>query len=219
MLHQLRLFAADYGEPIGVWLFVLLAFAFFCATGCGPSPEVAPTQSYKALAAATLATEGDAAPTPTPDIAPSGTCKNCKGTGKVGDGTVFVPCQVCGGDGKLDGEAASAQPSVVVQHYGDLQPGESVALRIPEVILEPTKAAPGCSCGDNCQCRGLQRVQYPHGAYVAKWVWEPKPTAPAKPQASAKKLPPPKSETYEADDCADGQCQTFIPRRGLFRGR
>lgn len=39
-------------------------------------------------------------PQPAPP-APSGICTNCNGTGKLGDGTVFVPCPVCGGDGKL----------------------------------------------------------------------------------------------------------------------
>jgi len=28
------------------------------------------------------------------------TCQNCGGTGKVGDGTVFVPCAACDGTGK-----------------------------------------------------------------------------------------------------------------------
>lgn len=35
-------------------------------------------------------------PTPTP----SGVCENCEGRGYVGDGTVRVPCQPCGGTGK-----------------------------------------------------------------------------------------------------------------------
>jgi hypothetical protein len=34
-------------------------------------------------------------------VNPSGdTCDNCGGTGKVGDGTVFVPCAACDGTGK-----------------------------------------------------------------------------------------------------------------------
>lgn len=39
----------------------------------------------------------DVSPTPAP---PSGVCENCEGRGYVGDGTVRVPCQPCGGTGK-----------------------------------------------------------------------------------------------------------------------
>jgi len=31
-----------------------------------------------------------------------GKCEDCDGTGKVGDGRVFVDCLACGGDGKID---------------------------------------------------------------------------------------------------------------------
>ena len=37
-----------------------------------------------------------------PDTVPEGdTCENCNGSGKVGDGTVFVICPVCDGTGKI----------------------------------------------------------------------------------------------------------------------
>ena len=40
-----------------------------------------------------------ATPSPTPE--PVGDkCENCNGTGKVGDGTVFVKCPECDGTGK-----------------------------------------------------------------------------------------------------------------------
>jgi hypothetical protein len=32
--------------------------------------------------------------------APSGRCENCRGAGKIGDGTVFVVCPICKGTGK-----------------------------------------------------------------------------------------------------------------------
>jgi RecJ-like exonuclease len=39
--------------------------------------------------------------TPGPAPAPVGDkCENCNGTGKVGDGTVFVKCPECDGTGK-----------------------------------------------------------------------------------------------------------------------
>ena len=41
------------------------------------------------------------------DTPNDGTCQNCGGTGKVGDGTVFVPCAACDGTGKT-GKAAKS---------------------------------------------------------------------------------------------------------------
>ena len=38
-----------------------------------------------------------------------GKCEECNGTGKVGDGTVFVPCGNCGGTGRV-GESSAAPP-------------------------------------------------------------------------------------------------------------
>lgn len=42
-------------------------------------------------------------PVDVPKPAP-GQCQNCRGTGKVGDGTVMVDCAVCGGDGRIEAE-------------------------------------------------------------------------------------------------------------------
>lgn len=39
-------------------------------------------------------------PAPTPTPIPTGICDNCNGTGKLGDGTISVPCPVCDGTGK-----------------------------------------------------------------------------------------------------------------------
>jgi RecJ-like exonuclease len=36
-----------------------------------------------------------------PAPAPSTDCMNCRGTGKVGDGTVMSKCPVCNGTGKI----------------------------------------------------------------------------------------------------------------------
>ena len=38
--------------------------------------------------------------TPTPAPPKDGKCRNCEGRGYVGDGTVKVTCQRCGGTGK-----------------------------------------------------------------------------------------------------------------------
>jgi len=65
-----------------------------------------------AIAVAVGSTAGTPKPAPAPS--PSGQCDNCNGTGKLGDGTVFVPCPVCGGDGvKGNKPAAPAQPAAL----------------------------------------------------------------------------------------------------------
>lgn len=42
-----------------------------------------------------------AAPSPDNAPKPGDKCTNCEGRGYVGDGTVRVPCQPCGGTGRL----------------------------------------------------------------------------------------------------------------------
>src|SRR5690606_15395980 len=72
-------------------------------SGCTRAPSAAPA-AFAPLAAAAL-TEvslgGGSAPAPAPTPAP-GICTNCNGKGRLGDGTVSVPCPVCGGDGRTD---------------------------------------------------------------------------------------------------------------------
>lgn len=82
-------------------LITIIALIF--VVGC----DVAPVNSRdaKAIACGVLATNSlDSAPSPTPTPNPAPKpgptkCDNCNGTGRVGDGRVFVPCPVCGGDG------------------------------------------------------------------------------------------------------------------------
>jgi hypothetical protein len=71
----------------------LIAILF---AGCSTPPA---DSDFRPLAAATIATSpvGGVAPAPMPT--PSGKCANCNGTGKLGDGTVGVPCPVCKGKG------------------------------------------------------------------------------------------------------------------------
>lgn len=56
----------------------------------------------KPLAASIIAVELAKRPNPAPSPAPPKTeiCDNCNGTGKLGDGTVFVKCPECDGTGK-----------------------------------------------------------------------------------------------------------------------
>lgn len=75
------------------------------------------------IAAETSAT--DVAPTPP---TPSGdSCTNCGGTGKVGDGTVFVPCVPCKGTGKR----IKAEPPPEIE-----EPIPEVKEENPETVYE-----------------------------------------------------------------------------------
>lgn len=58
--------------------------------GCSPLRE--DMTSFVAVAGTYSLMEADAAG------GDSSVCKNCGGTGRVGDGTIFVPCPVCQGD-------------------------------------------------------------------------------------------------------------------------
>ena len=80
--------------------------------GCtAPEP---PDYVAELSAAAGVAATVDAAP-PTPQPTPEGECTNCGGTGKLGDGTVSVPCPVCGGDGVLSGPTPSTVTAPVAE--------------------------------------------------------------------------------------------------------
>lgn len=56
------------------------------------SADIAAETAY-----ATLKARQEIRPSPKPD---SDKCENCNGTGKVGDGRVFVKCPECDGAGK-----------------------------------------------------------------------------------------------------------------------
>jgi hypothetical protein len=79
----------------------LLAFAFAIQAD-------AATSKYHYIAQAILVLKKPT-PGPAPTPAPSGKCENCNGTGKLGDGTISVPCPVCGGDGIVANDTPSAQ--------------------------------------------------------------------------------------------------------------
>lgn len=62
--------------------------------------EASSDYRYKAAA---IVVAKPSEPTPSPQPV-DGVCDNCKGTGKLGDGTVVRNCPVCGGDGRTDNE-------------------------------------------------------------------------------------------------------------------
>jgi hypothetical protein len=107
---------------------ILICLALLVA-GCRPAsppdlrPWIAVTGVYALMAPAI-------APLP-PAPAPGAPCENCRGTGKVGDGTVFEACSVCGGTGVTPVKAPAA-PLPPVPTAGvparSAAPGASVVL-------------------------------------------------------------------------------------------
>jgi len=73
-----------------------------CVLSGKSKPKTTPMlANAKAAAAVAITTVESPTPTPTPQPVPGGeVCKNCKGKGKVGDGTVFSICVECDGTGK-----------------------------------------------------------------------------------------------------------------------
>jgi len=75
--------------------------------GCQPSSAPPEGTFVGSIAGAIALVEKEAGANPDNPVTPGGSkvgekCTNCRGTGKVGDSTVFVKCQVCDGDGKID---------------------------------------------------------------------------------------------------------------------
>lgn len=97
-----------------------------CCLPMGCVAESPAAVDHRPLSAAVIATTTDeAAPAPVPPPQP-GKCDNCNGTGRLGDGTVSVPCPVCGGDGRTDNEPPKT-PAI-----------EPVSLRRPDPPKAPT---------------------------------------------------------------------------------
>lgn len=88
------------------------AIAILILAGCtAPAPE--PIDFVPAISVAVGVAEATRGATPAPAPTPAkGTCDNCGGTGRVGDGTVSVPCAACGGDGKIEAVEQPQTPLV-----------------------------------------------------------------------------------------------------------
>lgn len=91
--------------PISLLLGVLcLCLPLFTGCEVASASQEDFTPKWSALAAAqTLHVSGPV--TPDTPLKP-GICPNCNGKGKVGDGTIMLPCKVCGGDGRIEGVSA-----------------------------------------------------------------------------------------------------------------
>jgi len=65
------------------------------AVGCSRPAPLDLVPLVATAGAGALVEAGPAVVPPTPAPAPAGKCKNCNGTGVVGDGRVSSPCPVC----------------------------------------------------------------------------------------------------------------------------
>jgi len=82
------------------WLWVML-FAFVGCVATFPNDPTISADLAVEMARAKVELSKIPAPDDTPK--PGDKCANCDGRGYVGDGTVRVKCQPCGGTGKVIG--------------------------------------------------------------------------------------------------------------------
>jgi len=76
-----------------------------------------------------------------PDEENLGKCEDCDGTGKIGDGRVFVDCLACGGDGKIDdSDLKGGNPFEINEVSNQRKAGDQVS-RMPVGVIA------GSSCG------------------------------------------------------------------------
>lgn len=85
-----------------------LAVLAILVAGCRPaSPPPTDLRPWIAVTGVYALMAPSPAPLP-PAPAPGAPCENCHGTGKVGDGTSFEICTVCGGTGVTPAKAPAA---------------------------------------------------------------------------------------------------------------
>lgn len=136
--------------------FALLLIAL---AGCGPSPSV----DYTPIIATELglaAVAADVGPSPSPSPTPGNVCPNCRGTGKVGDGTIMVPCVPCDGTGRIVPSSADA-PAIVLGL--PVHRGKCGCVLDRMIRREDGRwVHEDCPCGLNCICeRTIAAVDSP----------------------------------------------------------
>lgn len=90
--------------------------------GCRPaSPPPPDLRPWIAVTGVYALMSPSPAPLP-PAPAPGAACENCRGTGKVGDGTVFTTCTVCNGTGVTPSKAPAAPLPPVPTVGGSVDP-------------------------------------------------------------------------------------------------
>ncbi len=71
-----------------------------------------------------------------PDKPDAGECSNCSGTGKIGDGRVFIDCPVCGGDGVMDADDQAAEHDPIAVDLDDLPEAAPPTTKTKSVICK-----------------------------------------------------------------------------------
>lgn len=88
------------------WILALVAGVLLAAPAAAQRTQrISNGWGWAGIAASTLDSQATPAPSPTPK--PGDVCKQCKGSGKVGDGVVFSTCRECNGTGKVVGQKVS----------------------------------------------------------------------------------------------------------------
>lgn len=88
------------------WILALLAGVLLAAPAAAQRTQrISNGWGWAGIAASTLDNQATPAPSPTPK--PGDVCKQCKGSGRVGDGVVFSTCRECNGTGKVVGQKVS----------------------------------------------------------------------------------------------------------------
>ncbi len=149
---------------------IVLAFAVL-------APVAATAGEFSNLAAGILAMRRHRRQNVTPVKPPqpvSDICENCNGRGKVGDGTIMVTCQECGGSGKKksgsggppdDPVPPAPEPKVIII-YRDEQPAEPPA--DPPPPAKP-QAPPGCRVNADGTITCPQRAAAPPQRLFRRW--------------------------------------------------
>lgn len=134
----------DLGELSVAVAFGLVASAAAVLAGCNPTAPVNTREQARlgAWLALHVAKVGPPQKVPSPDTPDQGDkCPDCDGTGKLGDGTVFVKCQACNGTGRKPA-AAFDSPESADAFEGEILRREAVARAAPPAPKPERYAVP-----------------------------------------------------------------------------
>ena len=130
-----------------ILLVVFFVLVIFGQASMGQGLERAKGWAWSGIAATTLEHQGEPAPAPQP----GDTCQACKGSGKVGDGTIFKKCLDCDGTGKIKaavkaagaaGKVSSSSCNCAATMRCKAAAGASAAWQAGSTAAQPATAAP-----------------------------------------------------------------------------
>lgn len=124
------------------WILALLAGVLLAAPAAAQRTQrISNGWGWAGIAASTLDNQATPAPSPTPK--PGDVCKQCKGSGKVGDGVVFSTCRECNGTGKVVGQKVSELLEAVAEK---LVSAPSPSDRVVRPSVPAVQDCPGGVC-------------------------------------------------------------------------